>query len=212
MRRTFVFVVAGALTWLVCARSGLGQGNAPAPDRIEEDWVLVIDTPDVDANGPQITTTMSPTADHSSSPFVAFDMNYREYPDFTPGGMQLQVWSGKDLGDTATHGSAQLNTSGETITWTQAMSLSGGSINYSIKNGRSQTWDDFGPDGNPLSVSFTSSLSSLTDYSPDVSLANSGATWQSNHVTSLAIVKVRYYSAGQLILTDTTRRDCPLPP
>jgi hypothetical protein len=186
--------------------------QTPLPDRVEEDWALVIDTPDTTANGPQITTTMSAFGDNTAGPYPAFDMNYREYPSYGPGGMQVQVWSGESLVGLSTKGRSQLNTPGETITWTQAMSIDGsGTVTYSIKSGVSTTWGAFGQ-GNALnSVSFSTSLTSLAAYSPGVSIANSGATWQSNHVMSLAVVQVRYYSNGSLILTDTTRRDVALP-
>src|SRR5690348_6875547 len=82
------------------------------PDRVEEDWELVIATPDTVGAGPQMTTSMSPVAD-DTGPFVAFDLNYREYPDFVAGGMQVQVWSEKQLLATASQASAQCNTAGE---------------------------------------------------------------------------------------------------
>src|SRR5262249_50754347 len=75
--------------------------EAPAvPDQVEEDWLLVIGNPDYVGVGPQITTSMSPVGD-SSTPFAAFDLNYREFPSFQAGGMQIQVWSGKNVYGTA---------------------------------------------------------------------------------------------------------------
>src|SRR5262249_25694473 len=84
----------------------LAQSPAIVPDQIQEDWQLVIGTPDVIGVGPQITTSMSPVSDNST-PFAAFDLNYREYPDFQAGGMQIQVWSGPNVLSTASHGSNQ---------------------------------------------------------------------------------------------------------
>jgi hypothetical protein len=105
-----------------------------------------------------------------------------------------------------------LNIQGETITWTQALSIDGsGNVTYKVLNGQSQTWGNFGQGNGLDSVSYSTSLSDLSAYSPQVSIINSGVTWQSNHVTSMAIVQVRYYSNGNLILTDTTRRDIALP-
>jgi hypothetical protein len=177
---------------------------AITPDAIEEDWQLVIGTPDVLGIGPQITTCMSPVSDNSS-PFVALDMNYREYPSFAAGGLQVQVWDGSNVLSTATHGTSQFSTAGETITWTQAMSLSGGNLSYSISNGQSTTWGKFGQ-GAQLSVSFSTTLPDLSGYDPDTSAAASGASWEQNFVTSLQLVQVRYYANGQLIWTDDTPR------
>jgi hypothetical protein len=182
------------------------QTTAATPDQVEEDWELVVAAADFEAVGPQITTSMGPAADLASNPFVAFNLNYREYPDYTPGGMQVQVWSGKQLVTTATQMFAQLNTANETVTWTQRMSLSGGSITYSVNNGMSTTWGTFGP----FSVNFATTLASLAGYSPDVSLANSGVSWQSDHVTSMKLVQVRYYAGGKLVSTDPTARSVTL--
>ena len=175
-----------------------------APDAVEEDWVLVVGTPDPQGVGPQITTAMSPVSDNST-PFVAFDIDYVEFPSFSPGGMQLQVWSGETVLATASQGNALFNTPGETVSWTQRMSLSGGNVNYTINNGASVTWGNFGQ-GATLTVSYPSSLTSLSGYSPTVSATKSGVSWEENLVTSLTLKQIRYYANGQLIATDTTPR------
>lgn len=208
MRQLSWFTAALMLAVFLAARAD-GDGSGQAIDRVEEDWQLVVAQPDIEAVGPQITTSMSPVAD-GSSPFVAFDLNYSEYPSFQAGGMQLQVWSGNELLDTSSEGTAQFNTPGETVTWTQRMSLSNGSIEYQVLNGQSTTWGQFGQSGGNLSVDFASSLADLSGYSPDTSKANSGATWQSNHVTSLTLMQVRYYSNGSLVKIDATPRSISL--
>jgi hypothetical protein len=188
----------------------LAQSGTIVPDQIQEDWQLVIGSPDVVGVGPQITTSMSPVSD-DSTPFVAFDLNYREYPTFVPGGMQLQVWSGDQVLSTSSQGTNQFTTSGETITWTQKMSLSNGTLRYHVMNGQSTTWGTFGGSGQ-LRVSFPAAVSSLTGYTPAASVANSGASWESNLVTQLTLVQVRYYSSGQLVYMDTTQRSIVAPP
>lgn len=211
MKRLLLLAVIAGLAF-ICSFDPVSGQSTPLPDRVEEDWVLVIATPDTSSNGPQVTTSMSPSGDLTVGPFVAFDLNYREYPSYTPGGVQTQVWSSNQLLTTSTQGSNQLNTANESITWTQFLSLSGGTVTYGVNNGQSVTWGKFGQGNGLLNVTFPSSLSSLSGYSPDVSVAHSGATWESNHVSSLSLVQVRYYSGGQLILTDSTRRECTLPP
>jgi hypothetical protein len=198
-----VLLAAGAAT--LAQSPGPAQGPGPGLfDTVEEDWSVVVANPDPLGVGPQITTCMKPGSD-ASSPFVAFDMNYREYPVFSPGGMQLQVWSSGQVLSTSTQGSALFNTTGETVTWTQRMSLSGNSISYDIDNGQSTTWGKFGQ-GSLLSVSFPTTLGSLNGYDPDKSASASGVTWESNFVTSLTLVQVRYYANGQLLWTDTNPR------
>jgi hypothetical protein len=198
-----IFIAAAILTFPI---HGLeAQTPAIVPDRVEEDWQLVVAMPDRIGVGPQITTSMSPVSDNST-PFAAFDLNYREYPSFQAGGMQIQVWDGDKVLDTGSYGTAQFATPGETVTWTQRMSIGDyGIVTYSIRNGHSTTWSSFGGNGSLL-VSFSTPYDSLSGYRPDTSVSNSGVSWESNYVTSMALVQVRYYSSGQLIATDTTRR------
>jgi hypothetical protein len=191
---------------------GLGQTSSSPIDQVEEDWVLVIATPNADEVGPQITTCMSPVSD-GSTPFVAFDLNYRDYPSFLSGGLQAKVYSSPNgnVQSSSSQGDAVFQTTGETITWTQRMSLSGGNtLTYSIVNGQSTTWGAFGTAQGLNSLSFTASLSSLASYSPATSVSKSGAGWQSNRVTSMTLVQVRYYSGGKLVSTDTTSRSVNL--
>src|SRR5436309_9491493 len=110
-----------ALTALVlaCLALGVPAGRAraqsiTAPDQIQEDWQLVIGIPDPVGAGPQLSTTMSPVTDGSTPCFV-FDMNYRDSPTFSPGGMQVQVWSGDTMLTSSTRGTEQCSTTGETI-------------------------------------------------------------------------------------------------
>jgi hypothetical protein len=163
--------------------------------------VLVVANPDPIGVGPQITTVMSASG-NPSDPFVAFDLNYREYPIFSPGGMQLQVWSSNNVLGTSTQGTALFNTTNETVSWTQRMSLDEGKLTYDIANGSSTTWGQFGQ-GAQLQVSYTTPLASLAGYDPGFSASRSGASWEPNYVQTLTLRRVRYYANGQLIWTDT---------
>jgi hypothetical protein len=111
----------------------------------------------------------------------------------------------------ATKGTAQCSTTGETITWTQSMSLSSGTISFSINSGKSTTWGKFGQ-GQQLNLgnSFTTNLNSLSLYSPATTVANSGVGWEPNCVTSMTLLQVRYYAGGKLLATDKTVRTISL--
>jgi hypothetical protein len=179
-------------------------------DRVEEDWKVVVTDPDVTGCGPQITTCMSPVS-NGSTPFVAFDVNYREFPTFAAGGLQLQVWSGGTILSTSTLGSTQFATPNETVTWTQGMEISNDTIRYDILNGRSTTWGRFGQGYGNLGVTFPTTLTDLSlTYSPDISANKSGATWQANYVASMTLVQVRYYKGGSLVATDSVARSVTL--
>lgn len=206
-RALMAFLSASVLISLASAQA---QTPVQLIDQVQEDWKLVVRAPDTVGVGPQITTCMSPVSD-KSSPFVAFDLNYREYPSFQAGGMQLQVWSGGSVLSTSSQGSNQFSTVNETVTWTQQMSISAGTLTYGIANGRSTTWGRFGQGYGLLNVTFPTTITDLSlTYSPDVSAANSGASWEANYVTSMTLIQVRYYSNGQLIATDSTPRSVSL--
>jgi hypothetical protein len=172
-------------------------------DRVEEDWELVIKTTDVPAAGPQITTTMcpGPIEDH---PDANFNLNYREGDTFQPGGLQIEVFDGQSVIAKANSMSDSLQTDDETITWTQKLSISGGTATYCVKSGQSTTWGNFG--GADLTVTFESTLADLSSYSPAVSVERSGIGWQSDHVSSMRLLQVRYYSGDTLVTTDSTPR------
>lgn len=201
MRRIASVIV---LTIAAFGQARQTPAQTASPDRIEEDWKLIIATPDVAGVGPQITTSMSPVADRTQAPFVALDLNYREYPSFSPGGLQAQVWSDDKLGQYAT-GTAtdQFATANETITWSQRMSVAGGTMTYQLLSGSSTTWGTFGGD---VQVTFATSLATLSGYSSATSVANSGVSWQVNNVQELTLVAVRYYSGSTLLSTDSTAR------
>lgn len=190
--------------------TALAQSPAPAPapaptasadpDRVEEDWELVVSNPDPLGVGPQVTTCMAADSGDPST-FVAFDMNYREYPAFRAGGMQLQVWSSKQVIGTASRGTEVFNTPGETVSWTQRMWIDAGRVYYDVQNGQSVTWGKFGQ-GSGLNVSHPATAANLAGYTSKDSSVNSGVTWEANYVKSLTLVRVRYYTNGVLTWTD----------
>jgi hypothetical protein len=211
MRSTLMSTVTLLVTIALACSIGLGQTPPPGPpDKVEEDWSIVVASPNPNEVGPQITTCMSPVSD-GSTPFVAFNLNYRDSPSFQPGGMQVKVCSNGCVQDSSSLGTNLLQTTNETITWTQRMSLWGGNtVSYKIVNGQSTTWGPFGSLQGLSRVSFTTSTASLASYSPDTSVANSGASWQSNRMSSMTLVRVRYYCKGQLISTDSNSRSVTL--
>ncbi|MGC8641435.1 MAG: hypothetical protein ACP5XB_16340 [Isosphaeraceae bacterium] len=209
-------------TWLAVAflalaiPLGMAPADSPVIDEVQEDWQLVVANPDPSSSGPQITTCMSPNSNPTAS-FVTFYVNYQDYPDWQPGGMQVKSYgplpSGSSIPpvlDANNSGTGVCETQGETITWTQQMTLSGGSVNFNVLNGQSVTWGKFGQGLGLLGVSFPCTLSDLSGYQPTYSVAKSGVSWESNRVTSMTLVQVRYYSGGQLISTDTTARSVNL--
>jgi hypothetical protein len=207
MRRAFALLCLTAVPFSLAL--GTSVLDTPAADRIEEDWELVVASPDSSLVGPQITMTMKPSSD-DSSPVMIFNLNYREQPSFSPGGLQVQVWNGSNLVATSSQGSNSFQTSNETVTWTQRMSLSGSSLSDKIVSGNSTTWGAFGQGDGDLAANAPTTLTSLGGYDPATSIAKSRPGFQSNRVTSMTLRRVRYYAGETLLSTDSTTRSVDL--
>ena len=200
-------VPVAIVTAAVTASALWAQIPAANVFRIEEDWQLVIGSPDTFVNGPQVTCTISPI--NMSTAYCAFDINYHTQPDYQAGGLQIHTWDPTNPVEIANADQTHLmSTAGETVTWTQTMALANGALTFKIMNGQSQTWGKFGgAPGNSgdLMLNLPSTLSNLNSYSSGISVANSGVSFATNYVTSLTLAAVRYYDVnGNLIQQITT--------
>lgn len=205
-------VARGALAhrWLLatvvlCLASNMAWGQTPTIVRVEEDWEMVVATPDVDSDSPQITCVISPWGNMDSL-YAAFELNHRSLPSYQPGGLQLQVWRGETalVAHSGPNG-ALLNTPGERITWTQCMAVSGSNVVFEVRNGSSSTWANFGGQGYLQAVA-SAGVANLDAYQPEVSVRNSSVGFAANRVQSLVLRQVRYFTADGRQLVDTTAR------
>jgi hypothetical protein len=185
------------------------DGDSSRIVRIEEDWELVLGEPDAANVAPQVTTSISPSDDLNGY-YAAFELNHQSQPDFSAGGLQLQLWSGETpLGKYKRPGSELLSTSGEVVTWTQSMSLGDDGLTFEILNGQSTTWGSFGGQGY-MKAQVDGGPDDLNDYRPQVSVANSGVGFASNRVASLTLKRVRAFTAdGQMVEDGTSRAVYP---
>jgi hypothetical protein len=116
--------------------------------------------------------------------------------------MQLHTWDPTDPIDYANANNGNImQTSGETVTWTLAMTWNHGRVYFRVLNGQSQTWGAFGGFGDGLHLSMETALPNLNSYDPSVSLNNSGVCFASNQVVSLTLVAVRYYDVNHQLIT-----------
>jgi hypothetical protein len=155
---------------------------------IEEHWELQVAQPDADVSAPQTTMVMSPTGDLADVHFL-FILNHVNAPGFEAGGLQAQYWDGDNLvQDAVASEIGALDNSGEVIRWVQTLTLADGNLNFSVSNGNSETWGQFG-DGD-LSFSVPTSLTKLNSYVPGLSLGESQVSYAENRVTSLVLTKL----------------------
>jgi hypothetical protein len=184
-----------------------GAAATPAQDlvRVEEDWELVLGEPDVNVCAPQIATTMSPYSDITST-FFTFEVNHRSAPYWTPGGLTIHQWSGElrqqsfDRADRSV-----MNTASETVTWTQVLNAGNGQLTFQVKNGTSSTWGPFGY-SNMFKLQANWSSGNINNYTPDVSVSQSGVAYAGNRVLSLKLKEIRLTLDDGTTLTDNTVR------
>ncbi|GIW88496.1 MAG: hypothetical protein KatS3mg108_2820 [Isosphaeraceae bacterium] len=191
----------GGVALVVGGWLGSADGPGAIPTgvtRVEEDWELVVGVPDPTNSGPQITTVMSPMI---QAPWIqmTFNLNYRDDP-FAGGGMQIRLWSDKQVIAQKSVSAQQIATANETIGWTQAISLNSGILTLEVKNGNSTTWGTFG--GSALRLQVATSLPNLDGYQVSESVANSGCGYQSNRVRLMRLKEVRYYVGNELVVRD----------
>lgn len=174
-------------------------------DCIEEDWELIVQEPDTSTQAPQVTCVTSPTANINNI-FAMFTLNHRTLPQYSAGGLQLQIWDGESpVTRRSAHKAELLHSNDETIQWTQRMKVGGGQLTFEIVNGTSTTWGSFGDSGQ-IKLGVYTWLDDLNGYSPTVSQKNSEIGYASNRVTSLILKRVRSYADGDLVGDDATPR------
>jgi hypothetical protein len=181
------------------------SSQAQTVTKVEEDWELVVSEPAAESDSPQVTCVISPY-EGARSVHAAFEINHRSLPSFVAGGLQLQAWNYEQFLTRDSAATGRLATNGEVITWTMKMKIHEGYLHFYVRDGNSTTWGAFGGDGD-LTLSIPWSLSSLSGYSPETSVSQSGVGYASNRVGRLVLKEVRYYNAAnELLGTDTTER------
>lgn len=123
--------------WLVAAVTYLTASTVIADDlpiiKVEEDWRVEVGTPALEDHAPQIVTVLSPVGNLEKEHAV-FELNHTTYPEYFPGGMQLQGWRGEWL---SSYGSTphqqRLNLADEVITFTSSMKIEDGTLEFQIK-------------------------------------------------------------------------------
>jgi hypothetical protein len=178
-----------------CFTAFFSVGIARGADvtRVEEHWQLEVGGPDEALSAPQVSMVMSPTGDLETTFFI-FSLNHWSYPDYAPGGLELQRWSG-DEWVSSHHGpvNSPLHHDSESVSWIQRLSLNEGQLVCEIREGTSETWGAFGGQGYLKSSSATQ-LIRLNDYKPAISLEQSGISYAGNRVSSLLLKKLVWWT------------------
>ncbi len=178
--------------------SGLASSAEPRILRVEEDWELVVITPNPLQNSPQISTWMSPGDSLENQHFGA-NFNHAQKDDYIGGGFQTRAYQGASvMDDKVSCNGMKLSANGELLKWTQVMAIIQEELVFAIKDGTSQSWGDFG--GKETLVRYASTVTDLNGYRPTKSVEWSGVGFAANRVALLKLSKVRYFTdQGQVI-------------
>ncbi|MFN0135337.1 MAG: hypothetical protein ACKVS9_04375 [Phycisphaerae bacterium] len=126
-------------------------------------------------------------------------------PEFSSGGLQLQVWNGENEFASRNAADGDLSHDAETVSWTSSISTNGAVVEFGIDNGFSSSWGSFG--GDSMRVRTGRPVHSFPYYSTGVSAANSWVTYGTNRVVTLEITEVHFFDAnGELVRRDTMPR------
>jgi hypothetical protein len=184
------------------------QGPSPAVGpivKIEQDWELVVSTPDPDRCSPQVFAQVYPESGGSFC--CQLLINYNDQPTFSAGGVQIQIWQNQvvlDGRDNAPN-QAVLQVPDETVKFTLVMEISDGKLNFSAKNVSSTSWGDV----NNLNTSVDYEPTAFANYQTSDTLANSGILLGSNRVTSLTLKQVRRIDASGAQITEDAQQIYP---
>ena len=168
------------------------QDNSPQIIRVEEDWELIVSTPDPNRDAPQISTWMSPTNSLGSDHF-GVDINHAQRAGHAGGGFQTKRMSAAQLiEDRCGNIGAKLQVDGETIRWTQLLAIIEQDVVFAVKNGTSISWGNFG--GPDTLIRIPISLGNLNGYDPNLSCESSGVGFALNRVASLKLLRIRLHT------------------
>lgn len=183
--------------WILVGAVLPSSVTAQTVTRVEEDWELVLGVPSPIQDSPQISTWMSPTGSLDDEHFAA-DFNHAQRPDFSSGGFQVKAFDGEVLvSDRLSDSGDNLDVDYDVVTWTQSLTMANNSLEFSIENGRSDAWGNFG--NGSMKVRFqTSPVTSLNDYSYLKSVEWAGVGFGGNRVESFTLKRVRIYVGGSL--------------
>jgi hypothetical protein len=201
-------LVSPLLIFVLVLSVAVASAQTPNITRVEEDWELVVAQPTPSSDAPQLRTLIAPVGNLDSL-YATFLINHRNSPAFEGGGLELQVWNGREKTAHVFHpNQTRLSTPGETIRWTQAMSLGGEGLVFEILAGTSVTWGNFSEpaDQNPLKITVPTTLTNLNGFDPAVSVDHSDISYAANRVQSLALKRIRTYAGSQLIAEDNNPR------
>lgn len=189
-------LAANSCLLLLALTGGLRADDDPRYQRIEEDWEVIVGTPDPVTGSPQIAFDMAP---HPLSPKAClFLLNYRDAPSFRPGGIHVQLWEDDYRLSWADNRHEALAVPQEHITFTLFMQRDGQKLRYGVVRGEGDTWGEFGSDD--FAVACDDARSSFSNYRSEHSVDNATIILGATRVESLKLLQVRKFRSNSPVV------------
>lgn len=176
-------------------------------------WKIRLNEPNRKGGTPQIVAVMTPNGTINGD-YMILELNHSTLPDYSRGGLQVQVWNydQKRIWTDAYSSGANCQTIGEDLEFTMEITLvddktseTGKRLLFKVLDLRSDTWGEV---ATVASFGVTTNLTSLTGFSPANCIAESGITAGSSRVEYMKIDSIDYLYASGRVNGDST--DYPL--
>lgn len=175
--------------------------------RIEEDWELVLNTPDLSFPTPQIVMTMKPA--RTSSKSCLFLVNHHDNPSFKAGGGQIQLWDAGLRSYKSFTGPTLINV-GERVTWTQYMQRDGSRIYFGLSAVDGDAWGTNTPETLGGPIYWIDGNPEFWNYDSGVSTEEAAITFGPERVELLRLVQVRKYKKDGSFEVEGARQVYPI--
>jgi hypothetical protein len=173
-----------------------GQYASPIT-RVEEDWEMDVIAASEDLTAPQIVMQMS--VDGATNDYFTFEINHSSQPEFSHGGIQVQAWDDDESYNFKNSPTSRtLERYTETIRWTQDLSVQDGWARFEIEDFKSISIGSFNNES-LLTIYMPTGAQDLSGYSPNYSQQLSSVPYAENRVSSLKLLRVRYFSGSSLV-------------
>jgi hypothetical protein len=190
---------------VVLASAGAAEAGG-IYNRIEQDWELVLNTPDLNFPSPQIVIPMKGRPEGTKTAY--FLINHHDFPEFQKGGGQIQLWEG-DVQQVKSFAGPTLIRDGEVVTWTQYLERKDGKFHFGLSAVAGEAWgtNTAADLGGP--VSFVDGNPWFTDYDSAYSVDNVVIMFGDGRVHSLKLLEVRKYKISGGVDTEPARTVYP---
>lgn len=176
-------------------------------------WRIRLNEPNRSGSTPQIIAVMTPNGTINGD-YMILELNHSTLPNYSSGGLQVQVWSydQERFWTDAYSKGANCQTTGEDLQFTMEITLvddktspTGKRLWFKVLDLRSDTW---GEAATVASFGVATKLTSLAGFSPVNCISESGVTAGSSRVEYMKIDSIDYlYASGR---EDGDSTDYPL--